>query len=34
MMPEGLLDSFTAEEILDLRAFLRSASDKGGDGRK
>jgi hypothetical protein len=29
MMPAGLLDSFTAEEILDLVGYLRSGGNAG-----
>ena len=31
MMPEGLLDTFTEEEILDLMAYLLSRGDRSSD---
>jgi putative heme-binding domain-containing protein len=33
MMPEGLLDSFTKEEVIDLMAFLDSQPAKYGSGK-
>jgi len=34
MMPEGLLDSFTTEEIIDLMAFLHSPTVKDESGKR
>ncbi len=30
MMPDGLLDTFSADEVLDLIAFVRSGNDRNG----